>query len=83
MYGSLLPCPYTIIIIYTEGDTVYSTTACILIHYFNISHGSEPTRWAMLEYQSLILGFWTLSIVRNSITRKHNVSETGSVSALR
>jgi hypothetical protein len=31
----------------------------------------------------LILGFWTLSIVRNSITRKHNVSETGSVSVLR
>jgi hypothetical protein len=32
---------------------------------------------------SLTLGFWTLSIVRNSITRKHNVSETGSVSVLR
>jgi hypothetical protein len=30
-----------------------------------------------------VLGFWTLSIVRNSITRKHNVSETGTVSILR
>jgi hypothetical protein len=31
----------------------------------------------------ITLGFWTLSIVRNSITRRHNVSETGSVSVLR
>jgi hypothetical protein len=29
-------------------------------------------------FHLLTLGFWTLSIVRNSITRRHNVSETGS-----
>jgi hypothetical protein len=37
----------------------------------------------ILRKYSLTLGFWTLSIVRNSITRRHNVSETGSVSVLR
>jgi hypothetical protein len=33
--------------------------------------------------QSLLLSFWTLSIVRISTNRKHNVSETGSVSVFR
>jgi hypothetical protein len=32
---------------------------------------------------SLLLSFWTLSIVRISTNRKHNVSETGSVSVFR
>jgi hypothetical protein len=32
---------------------------------------------------SLLLSFWTLSIVRISTDRKHNVSETGSVSVFR
>jgi hypothetical protein len=32
---------------------------------------------------SLLLSFWTLSIVRISTNRKHNVSETGSVSIFR
>jgi hypothetical protein len=33
--------------------------------------------------QLLLLSFWTLSIVRISTNRKHNVSETGSVSVFR
>jgi hypothetical protein len=32
---------------------------------------------------SLLLSFWTLSIVRISTNRKHNVLETGSVSVFR
>jgi hypothetical protein len=32
---------------------------------------------------SLLLSFWTLSIVRISTNRKHNVSETGTVSVFR
>jgi hypothetical protein len=32
---------------------------------------------------SLLLSFWTLSIVRISTNRKHNVSEAGSVSVFR
>jgi hypothetical protein len=54
-----------------------------------IEWNSEPTervvrgRPTRLLFVSLMLGFWTLSIVWNSITRKHNVSETGSVSVLR
>jgi hypothetical protein len=34
-------------------------------------------------YHSELLGFWTLSSVRNSKHWEHNVSETGSVSVLR
>jgi hypothetical protein len=34
-------------------------------------------------FYSLLLSFWTLSIVRISTNRKHNVSETGSVSVFR
>jgi hypothetical protein len=42
--------------------------------------GTLPSK----KFQSELLGFWILSIVRNSkYTRKHNVSETGSVSAFR
>jgi hypothetical protein len=44
---------------------------------------SEYFSFPILLPFSLTLGFWTLSIVRNSITRRHNVSETGSVSVLR
>jgi hypothetical protein len=36
-----------------------------------------------VQLYSLILSFWTLSIVRISTNRKHNVSETGSVSVFR
>jgi hypothetical protein len=35
------------------------------------------------DIPSLLLSFWTLSIVRISTNRKHNVSETGSVSVFR
>jgi hypothetical protein len=34
-------------------------------------------------YKKLLLSFWTLFIVRISTNRKHNVSETGSVSFFR
>jgi hypothetical protein len=34
-------------------------------------------------FHSLLLSFWTLSIVRISTNRKHNISETGSVSVFR
>jgi hypothetical protein len=34
-------------------------------------------------WDSLLLSFWTLSIVRISTNRKHDVSETGSVSVFR
>jgi hypothetical protein len=43
------------------------------------------THWphSTLSKDSLLLSFWTLSIVRISTNRKHNVSETGSVSVFR
>jgi hypothetical protein len=39
--------------------------------------------WYSLLLDSLLLSFWTLSIVRISTNRKHDVSETGSVSVFR
>jgi hypothetical protein len=43
----------------------------------------EKYRLLSLLTESLLLSFWTLSIVRISTNRKHNVSETGSVSIFR
>jgi hypothetical protein len=37
----------------------------------------------LFSRSSELLGFWTLSTIRNSKYRKHSVSETGSVSVLR
>jgi hypothetical protein len=45
------------------------------------THGRLRNEWKILH--SLLLSFWTLSIVRISTNRKHNVSETGSVSVFR
>jgi hypothetical protein len=41
------------------------------------------SRVVLSSKELLLLSFWTLSIVRISTNRKHNVSETGSVSAFR
>jgi hypothetical protein len=55
-------------------NLVHTTPSYLSEIHFNVMHPLTS---------SLTLGFWTLSIVWNSITRRHNVSETGYVSVLR
>jgi hypothetical protein len=43
----------------------------------------QKTPYMTHSVDSLLLSFWTLFIARISTNRKHNVSETGSVSVFR